>query len=635
MTGDVLRDPAGEATASQAVAAAIAGALQRAGTRLVFGVPGGGPNLDVVGAAADAGLRFVLAHAETSAAIMAATCADLTGSPGAVVVTRGPGLASAINGIAHSSLDRLPLVVVADTVPARDAGRISHQRLDQDALGRSVAKATVTADGGDPERAAELAVRLALAPPAGPVVVNVDPDGTSDPVGAPAPGPEADGRAKADGLAGVHQADVQNARAVLGEALGNALRPVVLVGLGALRHAAAVRAALAGSGIPVLHTYRARGIVPDCAAEAAGLFTGGTMESPLLAAADLIIGLGVDPVELIPAPWDYPAPTFLATEYPAGSAGYFTGGTEIVTPLPAAAQVLAAHRTRHRWPEAAGRTAKQDVTDRLGWVAVAAPGRLTPQDVVATARAAAPAQAIATVDSGAHMLAVMPLWPVDEPQRLLISSGLATMGYALPAAIGAALCSPGAPVIAFTGDGGLGMTLMEIETAVRLRLRVIVVVFNDSALSLIKIKQRASGQGGDEAVGYGRTSFADAAQAMGAAAASAGDRETLAAAFTTALGRDGPTLIDARVDPAGYPALLDLTRGSTGRHSSRNWGSGDARKTRKLRIPRTQRYPWQQRRSWIWIPRSRTSSRSCATGSPAACSRSHATSSTPTPTPAS
>jgi len=635
MTGDVLRHPAGEATASQAVAAAIAGALQRAGTRLVFGVPGGGPNLDVVGAAADAGLRFVLAHGETAAAIMAATCADLTGSPGAVVVTRGPGLASAINGIAHSSLDRLPLVVVADTVPARDAGRISHQRLDQDALGRSVAKAAVTAGGGDPERAAELAVRLTLAPPAGPVVVNVDPDGTSDPVGAPAPGPEADGRAKADGLAGVHQADVQNERAVLGEAVGNALRPVVLVGLGALRHAAAVRAALAGSGIPVLHTYRARGIVPDCAAEAAGLFTGGTMESPLLAAADLIIGLGVDPVELIPAPWDYPAPTFLATEYPAGSAGYFTGGTEIVTPLPATAQVLAAHRTRHRWPEAAGRTAKQDVTDRLGWVAVAAPGRLTPQDVVTTARAAAPAQAIATVDSGAHMLAVMPLWPVDEPQRLLISSGLATMGYALPAAIGAALCSPGAPVIAFTGDGGLGMTLMEIETAVRLRLRVIVVVFNDSALSLIKIKQRASGQGGDEAVGYGRTSFADAAQAMGAAAASAGDRETLAAAFTTALGRDGPTLIDARVDPAGYPALLDLTRGSTGRHSSRNWGSGDARKTRKLRIPRTQRYPWQQRRSWIWIPRSRTSSRSCATGSPAACSRSRATSSTPTPTPAS
>jgi len=578
VTGNLLRRPASEAAASPAVAAAIAAALSEAGTRLVFGVPGGGPNLDVVGAVADAGLRFVLAHGETAAAIMAATCADLTGSPGAVVVTRGPGLASAVNGIAHAALDRLPLVVVADTVPARDAGRISHQRLDQDALGGSVAKATVTA-GGDPQRAAELAVRLALVPPAGPVVVNVDPGGSSGPAGERPPVQVADGRAGADEPAGVHG----HAIAALGEALGTARRPVVLLGLGALRHAAAVRAALAGSGIPVLHTYRARGIVADCAAEAAGLFTGGTMESPLLAAADLIVGLGVDPVELIPAPWDYPAPAFLATEYPAGSGRYFTGGTEIVTPLPAAAQVLAAHRTGHRWPEAAGRTAKRDVIERLGWVAVAAPGRLTPQDVVTTAREIAPAHVIATVDSGAHMLAVMPLWLVDEPQRLLISSGLATMGYALPAAIGAALCSPGVPVIAFTGDGGLGMTLMEVETTVRLGLRVIVIVFNDSALSLIKIKQRASGQGGDEAVGYGRTSFAAAAEAMGAAAASAGDRSELAAALSAALGRDGPTLIDARVDPAGYPALLDLTRGSTGRHSSRSWADADPRKARKLR----------------------------------------------------
>ena len=110
----------------------------------MFGVPGGGPNLDVVGAAATAGLRFILAHGETAAVIMAATCADLTGTPGAVVVTRGPGLASAVNGIAHAALDRLPVVVIADTVAAADAGRVSHQRIDQAALGRSVAKAAIT-----------------------------------------------------------------------------------------------------------------------------------------------------------------------------------------------------------------------------------------------------------------------------------------------------------------------------------------------------------------------------------------------------------------------------------------------------------------------------------------------------------
>ncbi len=573
MTGDLVRQPpAGEIAPSRRPAAEIVGALGQAGTQLMFGVPGGGPNLDVVGAAAEAGLRFVLAHGETAAAIMAATCGDLTGAPGAVVVTRGPGLASAVNGIAHAALDRLPLVVIADTVSGRD--RISHQRLDQDALGRSVAKATVTFGGSGPdgvERDAERAVRLAVAQPAGPVVINVDTDAQAGAqAGAePEPGPGLLPHDDHLGAAAVTGHDLS----ALAAALGAARRPVVLLGMGALGHAVAVRAALVGSGIPVLHTYRARGIVPDSCAEAAGLFTGGTMEAPLLAAADLIVGLGVDPVELIAAPWDYAADAILVSEYPAGSAAYFTGNIERIAPLPAAIEMLAAHEAGHEWPAGVGQTVKQNVTVRLGWVAVAAPGRLTPQDVVTTVRAHSPAQTIATVDSGAHMLAVMPLWPVDEPHRLLISSGLATMGYALPAAIGAALCTPGVPVVAFTGDGGLGMTLMEVETAVRHRLRVTVVVFNDSALSLIKIKQRPAGQGGDEAVAYGPTSFAAAAEAMGAAAASVSDPAGLAAAVTAALGREGPTLIDARVDPAGYPAILDLTRGETGRRSSRDWGA--------------------------------------------------------------
>jgi acetolactate synthase-1/2/3 large subunit len=529
-------------------AQAIAGALAAAGTRLLFGIPGGGPNLDVIGAAAASGLRFVLAHGETAATIMAATSADLTGTPGAVVVTRGPGLASAVNGIAHALLDRLPLVVIADTVPAQDRNRVSHQRLDQAALGRAVAKATVTVGARDAERAARHAVALAVTPPQGPVVVNVD----ASEHAALTPGTGQDIPARRDDLA------------PLTAALAAARRPAVLLGAGAFGHVGAVRAALVGSGIPALHTYRARGIVPDSCAEAAGLFTGGTMESPLLAAADLIIGLGADPVELIPAPWDYQARTVLVTDTAAGSAEYFTGGTELVAAMPDAIRALARHQAPHGWPVGAGAAAKAVVTGRLLGAAVAAPGTLAPQEVVMTARQAAPPGALVTVDAGAHMLVAMPLWPVEEPRRLLISSGLATMGFALPAAIAAALCVPDQPVIAFTGDGGLGMILAEIETAVRHRLRVVLVVFNDATLSMIKIKQ-AAGQGGAGAVGYGPVSFAAAAAAMGAAAASASDIPGLAAALDQALSRTGPTLIDARVDPAGYPAVLDLTRGAAGR----------------------------------------------------------------------
>ena len=575
-----------EASTAPAVAEAIVAALVQAGTRLMFGVPGGGPNLDVVGAAEAAGLRFVLTHGETAATIMAATSADLTGAPGSVVVTRGPGLASAVNGIAHAALDRLPVVVIADTVAAGQGGRISHQRIDQTALGRSVAKAAITVAG---PRAAAGAVAIALAAPAGPVIANMD-DSAADQDGPP--GRRVENGVEAQTLRGAEDTAARAGRAVLAEAalaeaalaeaalaeaVRGARRPVVLLGTGAIPATAAVRDALAGRGIPALHTYRARGVLPDSAAEAAGLVTGGTMEWPLLSAADLIVGLGVDEAEMIPARWDYAARTILVSEPGAAPpGGWFTGATALSLPIAAAAGMLATQSSRAPgpdWPPDAGRAAKQDAARRLAAAAVAAPGRLAgpgrlaPQQVVATARACAPPDTIATVDAGAHMLVAMPLWEVPGPRMLLTSSGLATMGYALPAAIAAALCAPGAPVLAFTGDGGLGMTMAEIETAVRLLLRVIVIVFNDAALSLIKIKQRPAGQGGEEAVRYGPVSFAAVAAAMGAAGVAVTTERELAAALADALARTGPTVIDASVDPACYPAVMDLSRGQAGRRS--------------------------------------------------------------------
>jgi acetolactate synthase-1/2/3 large subunit len=555
-----------EASTAPAAAEAIVAALAQAGTRLMFGVPGGGPNLDVVGAAEAAGIRFVLAHGETAATIMAATSADLTGAPGAVVVTRGPGMASAVNGIAHAALDRLPVVVIADTVAAADASRISHQRIDQAALGRSVAKAAVTVAG---PRAAARAVAIARAAPAGPVIANMD-DSAAGRDGPPGLR-RAENGVEAQTLRAAEDTAARAGRALLAEAARAARRPVVLLGTGAIPRTAAVRDALAGRGVPALHTYRARGVLPDSAAEAAGLITGGTMEWPLLSAADLIIGLGVDEAELIPARWDYAARTILVTEPGAAPpGGWFTGATELTLPIATAAGVLAMRTSRppgYDWPPDAGRAARQDAARRLAAAAAAAPGRLAPQEVVATARACVPPETIATVDAGAHMLVAMPLWEVPEPGRLLVSSGLATMGYALPAAVGAALCAREVPVLAFTGDGGLGMTLAEIETAVRLSLRVVVIVFNDAALSLIKIKQRPAGQGGEEAVRYRPVSFAAAAAALGAAGAAVTTERELAAALADALARPGPTVIDADVDPACYPAVMDLSRGQAGRRS--------------------------------------------------------------------
>ena len=135
------------------------------------------------------------------------------------------------------------------------------------------------------------------------------------------------------------------------------------------------------------------------------------------------------------------------------------------------------------------------------------------------------------------MLLAVPFWEVDEPGTLLISNGLATMGFALPAAIAAALVEPDRHVVCFTGDGGLGMTLAELETLARLDLPVVVVVFNDSTLSLIAAKQSPQGHGGDGAVRYRTTDFAAIARGCGMSADSVDDVETFDGLMRAALAR--------------------------------------------------------------------------------------------------
>ena len=165
---------------------------------------------------------------------------------------------------------------------------------------------------------------------------------------------------------------------------------------------------------------------------------------------------------------------------------------------------------------------------------------------------------VTTVDAGAHFLAVMPRWPVSLPFDLLISNGLATMGFAVPAAIGAGLADPGRPVLALCGDGGLSMTMAELETVARLELPVTVVVFNDSALSLIAVKQKRA-HGGDSAIRYRPTDFATIGRASGLEGIVAESADEVRWLMSESWAK--PRLIDARIDPDDYRHLITATRG--------------------------------------------------------------------------
>jgi acetolactate synthase-1/2/3 large subunit len=275
----------------------------------------------------------------------------------------------------------------------------------------------------------------------------------------------------------------------------------------------------------------------------------------------VIVGVGLDPVELIPATWPYAAPVLLLGPWPVDDSTYF--GEQLAGELvgdPADLVPALTADLRAAWaPDAGGGFRRQAVEELLAAVPDA-PCALTPQQIVTVAREVAPSGTIATVDAGAHMFAAMHLWEVAAPGDLLISSGLATMGFALPAAIAAALARPERSVICFTGDGGLGMVLAELETLARLRLPVVVVVFNDSSLSLIAVKQQPEEQGGRDAVAYRPTDFAAIAQGCGLDAVRVRDVDGYRAALTAALTGRAPVLIDAEVDPSAYGPLLDTIR---------------------------------------------------------------------------
>jgi len=158
------------------------------------------------------------------------------------------------------------------------------------------------------------------------------------------------------------------------------------------------------------------------------------------------------------------------------------------------------------------------------------------------------------------MFSAMGCWRADAPHGVLKSSGLSTMGFALPAALAAWLIEPGRRVTALTGDGGMMMCLGELSTAARLGAKVAVVVLNDAALSLIDIKQQRQ-QRPPLGVRYPRADFAAAARGMGCAAWSVGETDSLEDALKAAFAADGPALVDVTVDPGGYRDQLAALRG--------------------------------------------------------------------------
>jgi acetolactate synthase-1/2/3 large subunit len=252
----------------------------------------------------------------------------------------------------------------------------------------------------------------------------------------------------------------------------------------------------------------------------------------------------------MPGPWPHSAEVILLHSHQVETE-YFGDAALIVGPYDSLIPQFANSFNAH-WPEAFDRP---KLSEEL--LALKSDSAITPQDVVRLTQQAFP-DALATVDAGAHMLTVMALWSSHTPNEVLISNGLATMGFSLPAAIAMALAYPQRKVVCFVGDGGLGMVLAEIEVVSRLQLNIVIVVFNDATLTLIQLKQGA-GQGGSLAVDYALTDFASVASAMNMESAVVRDRDEMRTALESIA--QGPSLLDCRINSTDYIDIMRVARG--------------------------------------------------------------------------
>jgi acetolactate synthase-1/2/3 large subunit len=544
------------ATTAESVAAFLSGL----DVRRIYGVPGGETTLDIIEACRPKGIHFLLAHQESSAALMAGTEGDLLERPGVCLVALGPGVAGVVGGVAHAYLDREPVLLLTGRSSRASLRLAARQGLDHPRLLQAVVKGAATVTAPRVERLLHWAWGEAMSLPRGPVHLDVPADEALKPTrrhGRP-PGGE---RTPSPSPSAIRAA---------ARLLTRRGRIVVIAGLGCRRPgpARALQDLVEHLGAPLLTTPRAKGAVPEDHPLAAGVFSGGRLEDELLTKAEGILAVGLDPVELLPRSWREGLPVVAFHEYRVSPRPY-EATCEVVADLRAALEGLReALSPGGGWGLAdwAGRGSEFKAHARL-ILAEASQGRgragVAPHRVVEIAREIFPRQTVVSVDSGTHALAAAAFWDAYEPKGYFCSSGLSVMGYALPAAIAAKLVHPERPVLAFLGDGGFLRSIPDLATAVRERLPLVGVIFVDGTLSLSRIRQEQK-RYAPAGVSLGSVDIPKLAESLGALGTEVEDEEGLRSALKDAVATTQPAVIAVRVRPTGYRRMLEILRGKAG-----------------------------------------------------------------------
>ena len=520
--------------------------LERQGITTVAGIPGGTvlPLYDALSQSTQ--IRHVLARHEQGAGFIAQGMARTQGKPAVCMACSGPGATNLVTAIADARLDSIPLICITGQVPSSMIGTDAFQEVDTYGISIPITKHNyLVRDITELPQVISDAFRIAQSGRPGPVWIDIPKDVQTAEIeidvlpepGERAPAPEFSAESVRDAAAMINAAK----------------RPVLYLGGGAINAADEIRQFAEKANLPTTMTLMALGMLPKVHPLSLGMLGmhGARSTNYILQEADLLIVMG--------ARFDDRA---------IGKTEQFCPNAKIIH-----VDIDRAELGKIKQPHVAiqGDVAdvlaqlipQTDATDRADWRQMVAdlqrefPGAIPTEGdplshygLINAVAACVDDSAIITTDVGQHQMWTAQAYPLNRPRQWLTSGGLGTMGFGLPAAVGAALANPDRKVICFSGDGSLMMNIQEMATAAENQLDVKIILMNNEALGLVHQQQSLFYKQGVFAATYpGMINFMQIAAGFGLHTCDLNAEEDAHAALQAAISRPGPALIHVRIDP--------------------------------------------------------------------------------------
>ncbi|HFQ5592117.1 TPA: acetolactate synthase AlsS [Staphylococcus aureus] len=530
--------------------------LKNNGVEYVFGIPGA--KIDYLfNALIDDGPELIVTRHEQNAAMMAQGIGRLTGKPGVVLVTSGPGVSNLTTGLLTATSEGDPVLALGGQVKRNDLLRLTHQSIDNAALLKYSSK--YSEEVQDPESLSEVmtnAIRIATSGKNGASFISIPQDVISSPVES-----KAISLCQKPSLGVPSEHDINDVI----EAIKNASFPVLLAGMrsSSAEETNAIRKLVERTNLPVVETFQGAGVISRELENhffgRVGLFRN-QVGDELLRKSDLVVTIGYDPIEYEASNWNKELDTQIINidEVQAEITNYMQPKKELIGNIAKTIEMISDKvdepfiNQQHLDELEQLRT---HIDEETGIKATHEEGILHPVEIIESMQKVLTDDTTVTVDVGSYYIWMARNFRSYNPRHLLFSNGMQTLGVALPWAISAALVRPNTQVVSVAGDGGFLFSSQDLETAVRKNLNIIQLIWNDGKYNMVEFQEemkykRSSG------VDFGPVDFVKYAESFGAKGLRVTNQEELEAAIKEGYETDGPVLIDI---PVNYKDNIKLS----------------------------------------------------------------------------